>query len=107
MYMKDDPGILNFCFAYLAALLAGCLLLAAPGGRVTYFALVTGVCILFALHGSRAIRIWSVVTSLLTLVIVIWDHEAGMKFQQRLYHSLSKSIESKQKAAEKPPSEAN
>jgi hypothetical protein len=105
--MKGDLGILNLCLGYLAALIVGYLLLAAPGGRATYFALVTGGCILFALHRSPAVRIWSVVTSLLTLVILIWDHEAGIKFQVRLYNSLSKSIESKKNETEMGPSDRN
>jgi hypothetical protein len=85
----------------------GALLLAAPGGRASYFAVVAAVCILFALHRSRAVRIWAVITSLIALSLVIWDHERGVKFQQAVHNAVLRFEESRREKALTQPGNGN
>ena len=92
--MNNGSTILQLSLAFLIALIIGDLLLAAPGGRASYFAVVAGLCILFALHRSRAIQIWAVITSLIALSLVIWDHEAGIRFQQAVHNDVLRFEES-------------
>lgn len=82
-------------------------MLAAPGGRASYFAVVAGVCIFLALHRSRAVRIWAVITSLIALSLVIWDHEAGVRFQQAVHNSVLKFEESQRDKALKQSGDSN
>jgi uncharacterized membrane protein YgaE (UPF0421/DUF939 family) len=105
--MNSGSTILQLSLAFLIALVIGSLLLAAPGGRASYFAVVAGVCILLALHRSRAIRIWAVITSMIALGLVIWDHEAGVRFQQAVHNAVMKFEESQRDKAVKQPGDSN
>jgi hypothetical protein len=91
--MKQPANVVNLSLAYLSALLFAGLLLTVPGGRVIIYVAIGMACVLLGLCRSRAVRIWSVAATIITLVLIGWDHERGLRFQEALYRTVAGSVD--------------
>ncbi len=93
--MRDPPNLINLTFGLLIALTAVQLMLTVPGGHVVPYVVIATVCVPFALSKSLAVRVWSVAATLCVLGLIAWDHDAGTRFERKMYRMLSRPIDSK------------
>src|SRR5262245_52092274 len=96
------PNVVELILLYSCAILLSFLMLALPGGRASYYALLAGVCVLFALSSCRAVRIWSVIATLVSISFAIWDHEVGLSFQHKRYRAALQNVQAQREAPAQP-----
>jgi hypothetical protein len=91
---KDVNWLVKATVIYVIALCLLSLLLSASGEKVSLYAFLACCTVCTALYSSRARRVWAVGTTLLTLAIVIWDHQEGRKFQRAVWNTMQQQIRS-------------
>jgi hypothetical protein len=64
-------------------LITQALLLAAPGRRVPIYAALGVIASIPVLCDNRKLRLWAVPAIILAMALIIYDHQAGVRFQQR------------------------
>ncbi len=90
---RDVEYLVSYSVLFLLLLLVLQLMLAVPGARVTYYAILAGLAVLPALHGSRAFGIWAVMATLIAVAFTIWDYEEGKKYRPVRVQFLEKQLE--------------
>ena len=88
MCRENDNWLPTATFIFLIAVILVELLLDVAGASVTLYAMIAAFSILPALYKSRVRRIWAVVATFFVLTLLIWDHQAGIRLQQRLFRLL-------------------
>jgi hypothetical protein len=79
------PLVAKIAFIVYALVLfaAQALLLSAPGGRIPIYAVLGVIASIPVLCDNRKLRLWAVPAILLAMALIIYDHQAGVRFQQR------------------------
>jgi hypothetical protein len=84
MCKSDTEWLAVASCLFIIAMLVILAVLSTPGEFVTLYAIIGVLTILPALYQSRARRIWAVVTTLIVILLIIWDHQAGKKYRRNL-----------------------
>lgn len=79
------------CVLLLAIILVQ-LLLNIPGRDIPFYAAIAAGAVLLSLRSSRAVRIWSVAATLLSLTLLFVDFREGVRFQRVMLDSRDKII---------------
>lgn len=60
------------------------LLLAAPGRRIPIYAALGVIASIPVLCDNRKLRLWAVPAIFLAMALIVYDHQAGIRFQQQV-----------------------
>lgn len=73
-----------YCVYAVVLLITQTLLLAAPGRRVPIYAALGVIASIPVLCDNRKLRLWAVPAIVLVMGLIVYDHQAGIRFQQRV-----------------------
>lgn len=68
----------------LVLFVAQALLLSAPGRRIPIYAILGVIACVPVLCDNRKLRLWAVPAIVLAMALIVYDHQAGVRFYQRV-----------------------
>ena len=91
---NEKARLFELTSAYIFALSIAGTLLTVSGGYILAYAIIACGTVLPSLHSSLAYRIWSVITTILTLMLLVRDDFGGKDYHRRTIRMVKNGLKS-------------